>query len=191
MSDLPPSTGLDLGQEALLYLADELAPPRREAFEKRLETDEAAQTQLALAVELSELLRSKPRRPNPAYRDAVRRAVLPPYRTRSWFGVRLWTEFAIAVCLLFGTWSVARINPPSEPLTADVALTAVESGAEELAAGAEIEDRVDMASAWAEMSNLEHYQQINEDDQRRRQRSREAGQLLIPTLMGEFGAGQE
>jgi hypothetical protein len=193
MSDLPPSTELDLGQEALLYLADELEPPRRDAFEKRLESDEAAQTQLALAVELSELLRSKPPRPDPAYRDAVRLAVLPPRRSRSWLGVRLWAEFGIAICLLFGTWSVARIDPPSEPPTSDITFADVEPGAAaELADGEEIEGRIDMAAAWAEMSNLEHYQQYNnEDDQRRKPRPRETGQLLIPALMGEFGAALE
>jgi hypothetical protein len=184
---------LDLGREALLYLADELDPPRRQSFERRLETDAEAQVQLALAVELTELLRGRSARPDASYRDAVRASVLPRPRSRPWLGVRVWAEFAVALCLLLATWSVARIDSPqAETTPPPVAGSKPEpEPGGGIALHDEIDERIDMATAWAEMSNLEHYQQATEDDQRRRSRSRESGLLLIPALMEEHGLASE
>lgn len=188
MSDLPASTDLDLDQESLLYLAGELDAPHLEAFEKRLETDEAAQVQLALAVQLTELFQSKSPRPDPAYREAVRGQVLPPNRSRRWGGFRIWAEFAIAVCLLFVTWSVARIDSTTtEPLPVVATVNEELESESAVALTEEDSEKIDMAAAWAEMSNNDHYQQANEDELRRKQRFRETGQLAVPTLMEEHG----
>jgi hypothetical protein len=47
------------------------------------------------------------------------------------------------------------------------------------------DDRIETAEFWAEMSNVEHYHQVAEDETRRRIRSRESGQMMIPMMIGE------
>lgn len=77
MHDAPPDSPEDaLMRDALLYVAGELDAESADAFEARLGDEQAARDALASAVELTLIVAEAPRRPDPAYRAAVRERLI-------------------------------------------------------------------------------------------------------------------
>ena len=169
MRDSPePAPGGDLLCQALLYAGGVLDAAEAEAFEKRLEGDQAARDALCAAVGLS-----RPAAPDPAYRAAVRRRLRPP----SWRGLLgrhsyrghplLWSGLGAAATLLL-TLGVARVPPPpadpppAPPLAAPAAVAPREEPPEPSPA--------EVADVWAELHEHRHLSRAHEEEMRRRNR---------------------
>jgi hypothetical protein len=173
-----PGAGETLLCQALLYAGGELEGPAAQAFEKRLESDQAARDALCSAVELAQALGGgPPAGPDPAYRARVRRRLRPPawHRLLGRQNYRghplLWTGLGAAAALLLAVAvaAVARHPDDTAPPTAPAAVAA--PAAEPALAEAPRPSPAEVADVWAELHNHQHLAKAHEDEMRRRSRS--------------------
>jgi hypothetical protein len=117
---------------ALLYANGELEGPELADFEGRLAADQSARDALCQAVELAATLSGRaPQMPNAAYRNSVRRRLMP-VGAWGWLSRRrlyrghpaFWAlAGAAAAAILFVAWPARAPDPTLQPV-ADVARTA-------------------------------------------------------------------
>jgi anti-sigma factor RsiW len=167
MFDAKP--GGDLALEALLYAGGELPPAEAASFEARLASDQAAREALVCAVQANlSLSDPKAGRPDPAYRDRVRRQLAWAKCRPALGGFGLGA--AAAALLIF---TVGR--PPAPDSTSGIG-GHVPASAEQLigARQAEEEDVGEAALIWADMSNhADHMSKAVVQENRRKSRSEE------------------
>jgi hypothetical protein len=166
MRDSPgPAAGGDLLGQALLYAGGDLSAADAEAFEKRLENDQAAREALCAAVGLV-----RPTAADPAYRAAVRRRLRPPVWQRllgrqTYRGHPvLWSGLGAAAALLLtlGVTGVRR-HPADLPAAPPPAAEAAREEPPE-------PSPADMADVWAELHEHQHLTRAHEEEMRRRNR---------------------
>jgi len=168
-----PGPGPDEGllYQAVLYAGGELEAHAAEAFEKRLESDQAARDALCRAVELAQA----PAGPGAAYRAAVRRRLRPPAWRRllgrhSYRGHPfLWTGLGAAAALLLVAALGVGFRRAAEP---EAARPAAEVTPAPQVAEAE-PDRpppTDVADVWAELHDHRHLAKAHEEEMRRKNR---------------------
>ena len=182
------STGL--AQKALLYAGGELDAAAAHAFESRLAHDPLSQDALIEAVQLSQLLMGGPLRPDPAYRDRVRSAVLSTpasdERPRARFFRRAATLTIACGLLLAAALALPSDRAPrrsSAPLvvqqaasSSSLAHAAPTHRSEDNSQSSALEDegeKLETALEWAEMADCgEHLQRTWDEELRRKARHR-------------------
>jgi anti-sigma factor RsiW len=181
MFDAKP--GGDLAHEALLYAGGELPPAEVASFEARLATDQAAREALVCAVQAG-LSLSDPRagRPDPAYRDRVRRRLAWAKCRPALGGFGLGA--AAAALLIFTLGRPAVPDPDSGIVAIPVPAEHVPVATKE----AEEEGVGEAARIWADMSNSEHLSKAVVQENRRKNRSEDRRNPRKPNE--GFGLGE-
>jgi hypothetical protein len=178
----------NLAWQALLYASGELDAGPAAAFEERLGNDQAAREALSLAAQLAVGPGARPAlRPDPDYRDAVRRRLRE--RERGWRG--LWGRRVYrGHPLLWGLVGAAAAVLIMVGLSRSGLLFTRDMGAIEAvvqAPGAAVDEdptamvpSIEAANIWAEISPSDHLLKAHGDEQRRKIRSEEWHRLLSP-----------
>jgi hypothetical protein len=154
----------DLAVLALLYAGDELADEDRSAFEQRLGHDQAARDALAQAVQvtLAPMTPESPPRPDPAYRQHVRRRLRPSWGRRllgpvCWIGVG--AAAALLIAFSFGRREVVVVREKTVVLQPRAAEEPETPAVREI------------AQVWAELHNHDHLTRAVASEQRRKTRA--------------------
>lgn len=162
-----------LAVEALLYASGGLEADSAAKFERRLADDQRARDALCRAVEFLGDCAGEAPRPDPAYRERVRAALVPRGGWLRWL-VRprysrghpaLWGSLgAVAALVMF-----AVLGPGASP---QAALAPVAQNAAALDFGEEDEETVArQARIWADMPRSEHLSKTCEEEARRKART--------------------
>jgi hypothetical protein len=176
MSDLTGSSSRDLARMAQSYATQALNEEEARAFEDILARDQTARDVLAQSVKDSQP-DGPTARPDPAYRDRVRRRL-----RRSWWGRLTSTRPYAGHPLLWGTLgaaaalvaflSLGRPQPRESPAEATATISQPEAPR---VAAPEVpkEDLGEVARVWADLHNHEHLSRAIAEEKRRRTRAQD------------------
>jgi anti-sigma-K factor RskA len=173
-----------LSSTALRYAAGDLSAADSAAFEVRLASEQEARDAVAEAIRLSAAaLHQPPPAPDPSFREAIRERLLgwtPGWlRRRAYRGHPVtWTALGAAVvaaCTVIGLALADRSEPsersegPAEqPPAFHVAVAPLEEDPDEVDSVAEL---------WADLSTPEQIEKLHDDEQKWRQKLRDANVL--------------
>jgi hypothetical protein len=168
----------NLAWQALLYASGELDETQRAAFEERLGHDQAVRDALSLAVPFAAM----PRRPDPAYREIVRRRLGRGGPWNSLLGRRtyrghpiLWAlgGAAAAVLLTVGlSWSAPLFSTGSGRESAASPASLMDDAAAQAAPSLEA------ATIWADITPSDHLLKARGEELRRKNREEELRRLV-------------
>jgi anti-sigma-K factor RskA len=177
----------ELAAMALRYAAGELSATESTAFEARLETEQEAREAVAEAIRLSAAaLRQPPPAPDRTYRAAIRERLTgwtPAWlRRRAYRGHPLtWAALgalAVAASTVIGLALAApeepaAANEPAAPAAHPPALLAAAQAPSE----PEFDEADSIAEIWADLSTPDQIEKLHDEEQKWRQKLRDANVL--------------
>lgn len=167
--------GEALALEALLYLSDALPQEHTGLFERRLADDQKARDALSLAVAFVQSCEGQEAvRPDPAYREEVRRKLQP--RKHWWQGLWRRREYsahplvwsAAGACLAALLILFAGFRLPQDPQQPLAKPAPDQNQLDEALASGGDHQPVEVARIWAEIPRGQHLLKAHEEGQRRK-----------------------
>ncbi|MCS6850244.1 MAG: hypothetical protein NZ700_03625 [Gemmataceae bacterium] len=168
---MPDEPSDSLVGQALLYVSGELDPGQEAAFERLVESDQAAREALCQAVALSGALAGRPVVPNPAYRQKVRERLLRARTAHRGKGHRSAAWALVGAVAAAVVWVVLRPTGPPGPEAPEQPPVVATPSPEPQEAVAEDDHSLDVANLWVEMSEPTHLEKACDEEARRKARA--------------------